>query len=322
MNQDENTRLDVGNDANQPSVPLKKVVIPPKKKNAGGGKRALLIVLLVVILGGAATCAYLFVPWKKIFGKEYVRTADDDEEEETEFVAINPETGLRIDSLSFTQYQLDRMPHRVWDPYRVTMRVANSLVIIPEKKLLLGYDTYVDKYVIYDGGLDENGSIVAEEIEQELIIPEEEEIYIEPEEELLTEIKTVDEPVGREPETAVVAEAPAQESKKEEEVFRAVEQMPSYPGGDAALYKAINDNLRYPPVAAENNIQGQVVVQFVVHKDGSIGKVVVARGVDPDLDKEAVRVTKKLGKFSPGRNNGQPVAVWYTLPIRFKLANM
>lgn len=74
-------------------------------------------------------------------------------------------------------------------------------------------------------------------------------------------------------------------------------------------------------MAAENNIQGRVVVQFVVKKDGSIGKVVVSRGVDPDLDKEAVRVVKKLGKFNPGRNNGQPVAVWYTLPIRFKLAS-
>ncbi|MDE6309716.1 MAG: energy transducer TonB [Muribaculaceae bacterium] len=124
------------------------------------------------------------------------------------------------------------------------------------------------------------------------------------------------------PQNAIVVEEPVGGEKKEEEVFRAVEQMPVYPGGDAALYKAINDNLRYPPMAAENNIQGQVVVQFVVQKDGTIGKVVVARGVDPDLDKEAVRVVKKLGKFTPGRNNGVPVAVWYTLPIRFKLANM
>lgn len=124
------------------------------------------------------------------------------------------------------------------------------------------------------------------------------------------------------PDNAIVVEAPVEVKKEEEEVFRAVEQMPSYPGGDAALYKAINDNLRYPPMAAENNIQGQVVVQFVVQKDGTIGKVVVARGVDPDLDKEAVRVVKKLGKFTPGRNNGVAVAVWHTLPIRFKLANM
>ncbi len=124
------------------------------------------------------------------------------------------------------------------------------------------------------------------------------------------------------PQNAIVVEEPVKVEKKEEEVFRAVEQMPSYPGGDAALYKAINDNLHYPPMAAENNIQGQVVVQFVVQKDGTVGKVVVARGVDPDLDKEAIRVVKKLGKFTPGRNNGVPVAVWYTLPIRFKLANM
>jgi len=120
----------------------------------------------------------------------------------------------------------------------------------------------------------------------------------------------------------IVIEEPVKVVEKKEEVFTAVEQMPTYPGGDAALYKAINDNLRYPPMAAENGIQGRVVVQFVVQKDGHVGQVKVVRGKDPDLDKEAVRVVKKLGKFNPGRNNGVPVAVWYTLPINFKLANM
>jgi len=106
-----------------------------------------------------------------------------------------------------------------------------------------------------------------------------------------------------------------------EEIFTAVEQPPTFPGGEAALYKFIGDNLRYPTVAQENGVEGRVIIQFVVQKDGSIGQAKVARSVDPDLDKEALRVVKKLPKFVPGKMNGQAVNVWYTLPVRFKLAN-
>lgn len=112
------------------------------------------------------------------------------------------------------------------------------------------------------------------------------------------------------------------EEKKEpvkEEVFTAVEQMPQFPGGDAELLKYIATHIKYPTMAAENNIQGRVVVKFVVKKDGQVGDVVVLRGRDPDLDKEAQRVVKTLPKFIPGKMNGQAVAVWYTLPINFKL---
>lgn len=116
----------------------------------------------------------------------------------------------------------------------------------------------------------------------------------------------------------VVQEKPREEKKKEE-VFTHVEQMPKFPGGDAELYKFINNNLNYPAMAIENNVQGRVVVQFVVTKDGSIGNVKVVRSVDRDLDNEAIRVCKKLPKFIPGKQNGQPVNVWYTLPVTFKL---
>ncbi|MDE6282372.1 MAG: TonB family protein [Muribaculaceae bacterium] len=113
------------------------------------------------------------------------------------------------------------------------------------------------------------------------------------------------------------------EEKKPEpvkdEVFTAVEQMPQYPGGEAELLKYIATHIKYPTMAAENNIQGRVVVKFVVKKDGNVGDVVVLRGKDPDLDKEAVRVVKTLPKFIPGKMNGQAVSVWYTLPINFKL---
>ncbi len=114
----------------------------------------------------------------------------------------------------------------------------------------------------------------------------------------------------------VVEEKKAPEPEK---IFTAVEESPKFPGGDAELYKWLSKNIRYPEMAAQNNIQGRVTVQFVVEKNGSVGEVKVVRGKDPDLDKEAVRVVKSLPKFIPGKMNGQSVRVWYTLPIMFKL---
>lgn len=104
-----------------------------------------------------------------------------------------------------------------------------------------------------------------------------------------------------------------------EEVFVAVEQMPQFPGGDAELMKFLSNNIKYPTMAMENNIQGRVVVQFVVTKTGAIGEVKVIRSVDRDLDREAIRVCKSLPNFIPGKMNGQAVNVWYTLPVNFKL---
>lgn len=127
--------------------------------------------------------------------------------------------------------------------------------------------------------------------------------------------------VVREHKEEIIVEEKKPEVKevKKDEVFIAVEQMPQYPGGDAELYKYISSHIKYPQMAAENNIQGRVTVRFVVKEDGSIGKVEVLRGKDPDLDKEAVRVVKTLHKFIPGKMNGRAVSVWYTLPINFKL---
>ena len=107
--------------------------------------------------------------------------------------------------------------------------------------------------------------------------------------------------------------------RNENEIFKSVEQMPQFPGGDAALIKYLDSHIQYPPEAAKNNIQGRVILQFVVDKTGEIGEVKVVRSVDKDLDKEAVRLIKTLPKFIPGRQNGQAVAVWYTLPVTFKL---
>ena len=117
----------------------------------------------------------------------------------------------------------------------------------------------------------------------------------------------------------VVIEEKEPVADKPAEVFISVEQMPQFPGGDAALLKYLSSHINYPPMAAENNVQGRVVVQFVVDKTGKVGEVTVIRSVDKELDREAVRVCKSLPKFVPGRQNGQPVSVWYTLPVTFKL---
>ena len=131
---------------------------------------------------------------------------------------------------------------------------------------------------------------------------------------------TEDRNVTRTLKEEVVVEKPVEKPKEvKEEVFRSVEQMPQFPGGEDALRKYLASHVNYPPMAAENNVQGKVVVQFVVEKDGKVGEVKVVRSVDKDLDREAVRVCKSLPKFTPGRQNGQAVSVWYTLPVTFKL---
>ncbi|WP_270569245.1 energy transducer TonB [Coprobacter secundus] len=108
--------------------------------------------------------------------------------------------------------------------------------------------------------------------------------------------------------------------KEEKEIpYQAVEQMPQFPGGDAELMKYIQDHLKYPVIAAENGIQGRVIVRFVVSKTGEIQDVTVLRGVDSSLDKEAVRVIKSMPKWIPGKQNGNNVAVYFTVPVMFKL---
>lgn len=102
----------------------------------------------------------------------------------------------------------------------------------------------------------------------------------------------------------------------EEDVFQVVEDMPTFPGD---INKWLGKNVKYPVIAQENNIQGRVTVQFVIEKDGSITDVKVLRGVDPSLDKEAVRVVKSMPKWKPGKQRGKPVRVSYTVPINFRL---
>ena len=125
--------------------------------------------------------------------------------------------------------------------------------------------------------------------------------------------------VVREHKEEVIVEEKKPEPVDDNQVFTVVEQKPQFPGGEAALLKWVGEHLRYPAMAQENNIQGKVVVQFVVTKTGKVGEVKVIRSKDPDLDKEAVRVVKALPDFVPGKMNGHAVNVWYTLPVTFML---
>jgi periplasmic protein TonB len=110
-----------------------------------------------------------------------------------------------------------------------------------------------------------------------------------------------------------------EEVETELEPFVIVEEMPEYPGGINELLKWLALNTKYPEVARENNIQGRVFVKFSVTPNGGVDKVSVTKGVDPELDAEALRVVKLLPKFKPGKQGGKPVAVWYNVPILFKI---
>jgi TonB family protein len=104
-----------------------------------------------------------------------------------------------------------------------------------------------------------------------------------------------------------------------EEPFVVVEEMPMFPGGDAALLKYITDNIRYPESAKTNNISGRVIIRFVVNSEGKAEEATVLRGVDPSLDEEAIRVVNSLPVFSPGKQGGKPVPVYYMVPVTFSL---
>jgi TonB family C-terminal domain len=121
--------------------------------------------------------------------------------------------------------------------------------------------------------------------------------------------------------TYVAPAAVAQEEEEADEsfVFVSVEKMPEFPGGDIALLKWISENINYPTIAAENGVQGRVSCTFVVNADGSVSDAQVVRPLDPNLDKEAIRVLQKLPKFRPGEQRGKPVRVKYSVPVRFQL---
>ena len=136
--------------------------------------------------------------------------------------------------------------------------------------------------------------------------------------EIEDELQIDDTDADQNTEVAIV-EIEEEEEVEEAQVFFIVENMPEFPGGDLELRKYIAQNIQYPEIAKENGIQGRVFVQFVVNQKGEIEKVTVARGVDPSLDKEAIRVIQNLPKWKPGSQRGKPVKVSFTVPINFQL---
>jgi len=107
--------------------------------------------------------------------------------------------------------------------------------------------------------------------------------------------------------------------KSEIEPFEVVEEMPKFPGGDTELIRYIGENTTYPVAAKENNIQGRVIIRFCITEKGGIDRISILKGVDPELDAEALRVVKSLPSFEPGKQGGSPVPVWYMIPITFTL---
>ena len=109
------------------------------------------------------------------------------------------------------------------------------------------------------------------------------------------------------------------EEVDEDQIYQSVEVMPQFPGGDAALMRWVHDTMIYPSYAKNNNIQGTVLVGFVINKDGSVVEPKILKSVDASLDREALRIFSLMPKWSPGRQRGIPLCVRYQIPIRFKL---
>lgn len=182
------------------------------------------------------------------------------------------------------------------------------------------------------------GSIQSQEVEEEIIpITREQEIkppppppppkvvevlnIVDDDVEIEDELELADTEADEE---TVIDVQPVIETVEEEEVsadyvFLIVEDPAEFPGGDRALYKYISNSVRYPVIAQENGIQGKVYVKFVVNELGNVSNGEILRGVDPSLDKEALRVINSLPKFKPGKQRGKPVKVFYNAVISFQL---
>jgi protein TonB len=162
----------------------------------------------------------------------------------------------------------------------------------------------------------------AEVVQQQKYVPPVVVDSIKPEE--VSQLMTADQAqvVVKDAEVVEVVEAVKEEVQEEDPEatpFVVVEEMPMFPGGDAELLRYISEHTQYPEVAKENNIQGRVVVRFCVTSKGGVSQVSILKGVDAELDKEAIRVVNTLPTFKPGKQGGKPVPVWYMVPITFTL---
>ena len=202
----------------------------------------------------------------------------------------------------------------------------------------LGITLLAFEYTTKPSKADDLGQVQAQEIEEEIIpITREQQVQPPPPPpppKVVEVLNIVDDEVKIEDEleiqdseadentvidVAPVIETTAEAEEEEAQVFFIVEDMPEFPGGDLALRKYIANAIKYPVIAQENGIQGKVYVTFVVGKDGKVTNARIARGVDPSLDKEALRVVNSLPTWKPGKQRGKPVNVSYTVPINFVL---
>lgn len=189
-----------------------------------------------------------------------------------------------------------------------------------------------------DSGL--NTQIVSNEIEEDVLQTEEDQPDEpepepeQPEPEVTTELEVVDndaeienelgivdagDNANKEQEEVVIADVSTETEAVEEEIFVFVEEFPSYPGGDDALYAYLAKSIKYPDLARENNITGTVVIKFVVEKDGSITKASILREIGGGCGKEALRVVNAMPKWKPGKQSGKAVRTEFTLPVQFEL---
>ena len=152
-----------------------------------------------------------------------------------------------------------------------------------------------------------------EDVRKEEKIPDQKEL-----EDVVVATQTVEGNTNEE--VLTVVEAPSEVGEVvEDKIFTFVEQQPSFPGGESELNKYIKKNLKYPPAALRNGLEGLVVVQFVVNREGEISDVAVVKKLGGGTDEEAMRVVKMMPKFAPAKQNGRPVSFRYTLPVRFGL---
>ncbi|MCR5140832.1 MAG: energy transducer TonB [Bacteroidaceae bacterium] len=187
----------------------------------------------------------------------------------------------------------------------------------------------------YDGDILDAGDIILEEEVIPITMPEKKTVPPPPQAVTQAEVLNIVEDDAEIEETTLVSnedqavfvevtdDVPVvvEEVEEEQEIFQVVENMPEFPGGTQALLQYLKKNIKYPTICQEQGIQGRVVVQFVVNKDGSIVDPEVIKPVNPYLDKEALRVVSTMPKWKPGEQRGKPVRVKFTLPVQFKLSN-
>jgi len=215
----------------------------------------------------------------------------------------------------------------------VSLEKRRSLFLIAGYVVALAVVLTAFEWKTFDESSSNLGKLVIDDLEEEIIPITEQEIkppppppppppapiieIVEDDVEIEDEVEIMD--VEADQETIIEEVEIVEEESNEPDFFTIVEDMPGYPGGDAALLKFIGENTEYPAIAKENGITGVVYISYIVDRDGSVKDVKVVRGVDSFLDKEAMRVVKTLKGYKPGKQRGKPVPVQFTIPIRFVL---